>query len=560
VVVSNPSLFNQKFYKHQTVYVYAPDGKTFIDVMRDAPLLAGFKETINSGTSPLRVQLPRSFDFYDQAGVVNSRGTIAQGNVIKYYLFGPTLPASGLLRYQGYIDTVEPEINDKGEESITITIVPFSSILGDHGIAKDIEFGTANNAGTYKDPLFMMKWFFTNNDPFTNQGYMAPLTWDATNPTNSGNKGHMRFSNQPTGSIMDSLLLMLPANWFYRVNADLSFSVNVPHTTPDHTLYVGRNITNPQYRMDWSNLRNVVVVQGSTKGGKTTGTASGHTKNAKILNGSANGSTSGHITSGSFNGSGSGSGSGSSSGSGSISGSVTVNSVPSTNSFGGSASVSGSANVNVNVNVSGGISGQTAGTFNGSIQGTPDADVDSNVVITSVPMQVVKLGDTLNTFGERIVYQNYSNVTDENSLNVLALGLLQQLNRYTIRTRVRIPDLSGVHSMGYAIDSMKVGDTVLVVDPTAPNSSLPTLWDKAIWNQDTWDFSIGVNLKTSLFDHVLPIVSIDYGYDYVDIELDSLLPNLSRNIFLIQQKFGDYTMGSVRTAAGGGASLPTIQV
>jgi hypothetical protein len=55
-------------------------------------------------------------------------------------------------------------------------------------------------------------------------------------------------------------------------------------------------------------------------------------------------------------------------------------------------------------------------------------------------------------------------------------------------------------------------------------------------------------------------VALDYGYDYVDVELDSLLPNLSRNVYLIQQKFGDYTMGSIRTAAGGGASLPTIQV
>jgi hypothetical protein len=573
-----PSFVNQNYYKHQTVYVYAPDGKTFIDVLRDAPLLAGFKETINSGTSPLRVRLPRSFDFYDQAGVINSRGTIAQGNVVKYYLFGPTLPQLGLLRFQGSIDTVEPEINDKGEESVTITLVPFSSILGDHGITQDIQFSLPNQSNTYQDAVLMMKWFFFNKDVITGQTYTYPLTWDATNPTSSGNAGSQRFSNQTVGSIFDSLILMMPANWYYRINPDLSVTVNVPPLTATHTLYVGKNISNPQYRMDWSNLKNVVVFQGGTLNGTTTGTVTGNVTNGSVTNGSASGSINGSITGGSFSGSGntgggSFSGSGNTSGgsiSGSANGSASLNVSGSTASGSISLGLSGSASsqsVNVSgstssqsVNVSGGISGNVGGSFSGGVNGGVSGNINGVAVITTVPMQVVKTGNNLATFGERLVYQNDSRVTDANTLNILALGLLQQLNRYTIRTRVRVPDLSGIAGMGYPIDIMKVGDTVLVIDPTAPNSQQATLWDVAQWDVDTWDFKIGVNLKTSLFDHVLPIVAIDYGFDYVDIELDSLMPNLSRSVYKIQQQFGDYTMGSIRTAASSGATVPTIQV
>lgn len=552
-----PSFVNQSYYKHQLVYVYAPDGTTFIDVLRDAPLLAGFKETLNSGVSPLRVRLPRSFDFYDQAGVLNSRGTIAQGNIVKYFLFGPTLPQLGLLRFQGSIDTIEPEVNDNGEESVTITLVPFSSILGDHGIVEDIQFSTPGQSSTYQDAVAMMKWFFFHNDIVTGKTYTYPLTWDSSNPSSSGNTGSQRFSNQTVGSIFDSLILMMPANWFYRINPDLSVSVNVPALTATHTLYVGKNISNPQYRMDWSNLKNVIVFQGGTANGETTGTINGSITSGSVTNGSASGSISGSITNGSFNGSGS---TGGGSFSGFASGSISGNADSSGNvsgSFSGSTSGSTSSQ---SVNVSGGISGSVGGSFNGGVSGNLKGNITGVATITTVPMQIYKTGNNLNTFGERIAYQQDSRITDNNTLNILALGLLQQLNRYTIRTRVRVPDLSGISGMGYPIDTMKVGDTVLVVDPTAPNSQIPTQWDVAQWDVDSWDFKIGVNLKTSLFDHVLPIVALDYGYDYVDIELDSLMPNLNRNIYRLQQQFNDYTLGSIRTAASSGANVPTIQV
>jgi hypothetical protein len=532
------NIVSQQYYKYQMAFVYAPDNSTFIDVLRDAPLLAGFTETLSSGISPMRVKLPRPFDFYDQAGILGSRGTIAQGNVVRYYLFGPGLSTNGYLRYQGFIDTIEPEISDSGEESVTITLVPFSSVLGDHGITTNIFFGKTGQTSTYVDPLFIMKYFTTTFDSVTTHTYMNPITWDPSNPTTSGVTVSYAFSNQNMQSIYDTCLLMLPANWYYRINPDNTLSVNVPNTLPDHTLYVGKNISNPQYRIDWSQLRNVVVYKGGNSGGTTTGTVtgtitSGQTSSKSL---SLNGSTSGNVSS-------SGSMSGGNSMSGSMSGTAPAG--------GGGMTVSGS--VSGTVHVSGSVSGKYSDSF--SVSGdTGNISISGNIggtaTITSVPMQLVKTSATsLATFGERINYYTEARIVDQNTLSVVALGVLTQLNRYTIRTKIRVPDYSGTTGTGYPIDSFKVGDSVLVVDPTAPNSSIPTLWNQAVWDVDAWDFAIGVNLKTSLFDHTLPIVALTYGFDYVDLELDSLMPNLSRTFKSIQQSLNDFTMGIVATGA-----------
>lgn len=541
---SNSSFVDTKIYKTQQVFVYAPDGNTFIDVLRDAPLLAGFKETISSGISPLRIQLPRSFDFYDQAGVGGSRGTITQGNVVKFYLFGPNLPQLGLIRYQGFIDTIEPEISEKGEETVTITIIPFSSVLGDHGITQNIAFGSNGVTNTYMDPLYMFKFFFAAIDPVTARTYMAPLAFDFVNSSAaSGNSASYKFSNQNMQSICDTIIQMLPSNYYYRVNPDNTFTVNVPHTYADHTLVVGKNISNPQYRQDWSQLRNVIVYQGGTPNGTTTGTITSGGVTGGAVSG---GGISGGSTSGSINGS----------ANGSFFTSTTVNSSFSGSGFapagGGFVSVSGSGSGSgsVSASVFSNVSGSFSGGVSGSIFGGVTGGIAGNIQITSIPMQVVKKGTNLNVFGERIIYQQESRITDLNTLNIIALSLLTQYNRYTVRTKVRVPDNSGPFGMGYPIDTLKVGMTVLIIDPTAPQNVLPTLWNVATWDIDNWDFKIGVDLNSSLFDHVLPIVALDYGFDYVDIELDSVMPNLSRNVYAIQQSLQDFSVGMAQNVAG----------
>lgn len=248
--------------KNQIVQVFTPTG-TFLDVWRDAPLLSGFKETINSATTPLKVQLPRSFDNYDQPGVSGSRGTVAQGNLVQYYLLGGNLPNIGQLRFQGIIDSIDPQISESGEESVTVTITPYSSALGDHGIATTQSFGTANTPATYVDPITMFNYWFITTDSGTGLTYANPLSLDPGNPATSGRVLQYTFQAQSLLSILNTLLLMLPANWFFRCNPDNTVTLNVPPVMAQHTFVVGQHVTNPQYSLDYTQLRNDIYISGN---------------------------------------------------------------------------------------------------------------------------------------------------------------------------------------------------------------------------------------------------------------------------------------------------------
>lgn len=70
--------------KGQVVKCYSPDG-SFVDVIRDAPYLTGFKENINADA--LRVTLPRAVDAYDGEFQPGSKGTIALGNILQWWLW-----------------------------------------------------------------------------------------------------------------------------------------------------------------------------------------------------------------------------------------------------------------------------------------------------------------------------------------------------------------------------------------------------------------------------------------------------------------------------------------
>lgn len=242
-------------YKTQQVLVYSSAG-AFIGAWADAPLLAGFKEAINAATTPLSIELPRSFETF------NSDNTIAQGNNVQFWLFGPGLPSTGLLRFQGVIDSYEPQIKDNGEESVAITITPYDSVLGDHAVTGTVTFGTVNVQSTYVDPVTMYQYFFNNNDPLTGVSYMSPLTNDATSISSSSNRTAYIFTRQTMLDTFNTIMQMLPASYFYRSTPSKTVILQSPPVTAQHVLYVGQNVTNPLYKQDWMVLKNVVVFKG----------------------------------------------------------------------------------------------------------------------------------------------------------------------------------------------------------------------------------------------------------------------------------------------------------
>ena len=255
------SSYPWQYVKTQLVKVYNPQG-IFVDVWRDAPLLDGFKEAIQSSTTPLRVKLPRRFDRFDEVGTTGALGSIGQGNVVQWWLYGPGLPATGFLRYQGIIDAYEPTIDANGEEYVTVTVTPKGSAVGDNSLIGVANFGTPGKPSTYIDPVHMFDHWFGTPDPATGLPYPYPLGRDATNPTVSGYATQYTFINQTMKDIWDTILLLLPPNWFWRVNVNGDVTLNQSPITAQHTFILGRHCVSLGYTKDWTQLKNNILVQG----------------------------------------------------------------------------------------------------------------------------------------------------------------------------------------------------------------------------------------------------------------------------------------------------------
>lgn len=487
---ASPSLYA---YKQQIVQVLSPSGK-FIDVWRDAPLLAGVKYAINSATQPLQVTLPRSFDDFDEGGAPGARGSIAQGNIVQYWLFGPGLSSSGLLKYQGVIDAYAPEIAESGEERVTVTITPFDAVVGDNGILGDQSFGTPNSTASYVDPITMFNWWFSNNDPVTGHPYTYPLTLDGTNPSSSGNTSQYTFSNQQLNSIFDTIVSMLPANWFWRPNADKSVTLNVPPTTAQHQFVIGQHIVAPSYKKDWTKLKNYALVEGN---GLTTSLTTALTNGTPYT-------------------------------------SLAVKALPTALVSGQQLVLNASNNPSQTVTLSANAAKGATSVSVTSFTANDSYPVDTQVTIL---IRGTASGADIATFGKRVISLADNRVVDQHTATTLAQGLINEYDQMALRTKIRIVDYRGdaQSGIGYDIESIKPGDTCLIINPA--NTASANLWDVILWDTGFWDYSPSATLQ-----QVVIIVSVTYNFDYVDLELANFQPSQDRDVLALQIKFQDFSL------------------
>lgn len=163
--------------------------------------------------------------------------------------------------------------------------------------------------------------------------------------------------------------------------------------------------------------------------------------------------------------------------------------------------------------------------------------------------------------GPRVYYKSDNRITDQITCNNLAAGILSILDTPTIRAKVKVPDYRGSpqSGRGYDIETFKVGDTLKIVDARAPSSSsvgagskwgsmiwgsgqwgAPTtqaIWGSFTWGQALWSASVG-----SIFNTVVTIVSIQYDFFSVTLELGARQPSLSRALFDLELRFQDSSL------------------
>lgn len=426
-------------YKSQVVKVYDNAGN-FIATVADAPYLSGFTEAINAAPTSLKFSLPRTIDAFGGENMPNSDRTVILGNVWKWYLYGPGLPANGLLKYQGILDTIRPHIDDNGGEQVELTITPYGAILGDHGIVGPITYGTAGSPATYVDTgAIFASWFTTQVDSVTGHPYGYPFTLDPSNPATTGNLTQYAYQNQTFSRTLTLTLLMSPENYFYRMNMDNTVSFNHYNlTTANHTLKLGQHITSMEYALDNVPRKNMVLLQG-----------------------------------------------------------------------------------------------------NG--------------------VQATAVGSSVSQIGQRIYIKRDSRITDVNTAQLMANGFLNYYDQTQVRAKLRIPDYrgDGLFGLGYDIETFKVGQTVKIIDAKAPpitTTTNPSVWGQFVWGRDYWNrapsqpaiwgvfkwgytnwgYSVG-----SFFQTIVPIVSISYGFHYVDLELGYRQPSFSRALQALEVRFQD---------------------
>lgn len=253
--------------KEQFVKVYTNTG-VFIDVWRDAPLVgsgnfSGPQFALNTVGGQVTIKLPRSFDNFDETGDPRGMGTIGPGNIVQIWVVDHAPIPLNRLVWQGYIDAYTPSIDNQGNEQIEILLTPFDAVLGDVQFIGTQQFGTAGNSATYVDTVTMFNWPFLNTNAVTAHPYTYPLTIDAGNPFSSGSLYQLQFHNQTVASFFENVRSISPQNWYWFVTQNKTVIFRQQGATPQHKFTIGKDISQPQYQKNYSNLKNYIYVKGT---------------------------------------------------------------------------------------------------------------------------------------------------------------------------------------------------------------------------------------------------------------------------------------------------------
>src|SRR5579884_2039895 len=139
------------------------------------------------------------------------------------------------------------------------------------------------------------------------------------------------------------------------------------------------------------------------------------------------------------------------------------------------------------------------------------------VIGTGTNINAYVTGSDISTYGARIYYKNDPRLTTVAQATTIANGLLTFYDRALYRTTVRVIDYRGSigAGVGYDIETIKPGQSCQIIDPT---------------------------LSPEFVSTVMPIVSVSYNFDSIDIECGSRQPRIDGALAQLEAQFSDYTM------------------
>ena len=226
--------------------IYAPNGDfitTWTDVINDPQ----FSIELNGGFSEMVVQLAREESEYDENVSVDYE------NQLKLYAFDDDEPDNGVLIYSGKISRYVPQIIG-AREIVEVTFLSYwwelqQMMLEDSGDTEVVY--------TAQDPTAILKDAL---DKFTAAG--GRLDYDGSSTDNTAASVDYTFNTATFQEVLMKCLDLAPYDWYIRVAADDILHFEQRSSTADHTLTLGKEISEYRPEKRTENIINTIYFVG----------------------------------------------------------------------------------------------------------------------------------------------------------------------------------------------------------------------------------------------------------------------------------------------------------
>lgn len=556
-MISMRKQFSYKIYSSTGQYI-----TTWNDVINDP----NFEVVINGGFVELVVQLARNTQNFGE-GI-----DVAFGNELRLICFDNDKP-SGVKIFCGYVSRYEP-INDGFNDTVEVHFLGYHQVLQNYMYenARGETYLNVNNV----DPALIAKSVLDNAIALSGSpvGYTLNQSLQLT-----GILASMQFNQNSSSEAMDAILALCPAGWYWHVDANKRFNLHPKSSVVNHTFTLGKDIFYLDADKRVESVINRIYFTGGNKGGGVIGSITANTVGPSditvggastayllkvpttyvitIANSSINMVTSGgggFVIGETITGTQSGAtGRVLSDSAGGPNRTVVLDQVRGT--FTNGEIVQGATNTAFLILFGPNATVDTFSWTDGTNSGTGISITEGNQVLLSngvyisfatqfshsyndswtftvqygpdpaqpVLYQKYERQASIQAYGVRMSRETSGNIFDTGAMDLVANGLLDNLQDPEIRCVIRVSDNDLDAVNGYDIESIIIGDTCQIRNYEDASSSSD--WDLMTWDVDFWDFNI-----TNLTETVMQIVDIKYQSTYVELTISSKIPNISKDI------------------------------
>ena len=250
--------------KHYKYDVYESDG-TYITTWNDVISEPAFSSSVNSGLSEMKIKLARNSDDFGESDDVDFNNQV----IVRCF---DTNTNDGVIVFNGFISGYTPDLKAKGE-SIDVSILGYVQELArvellDDGNGINTSPSAGNTTLVYEneDPSDIIKDIIDKYNALT--GVFGKINYSAGSVDLTGiTITKYTFKAVTIADAINKVIQMCPSGWYWYIDSDNLIQIHSFGTTPDHTLYVRRDVEEvaPYKRIE--NIKNVCYVTGKEVSG-----------------------------------------------------------------------------------------------------------------------------------------------------------------------------------------------------------------------------------------------------------------------------------------------------